>query len=76
MENPENRHEPEGPAVRRSKSPLLYLRMLDLRRPGGCKCTFCCEMRDRRYGFPKRYGLRTTVSTRRVDRVDSRRGLY
>lgn len=63
-------------AYRKSKSPLLYLRMLDLRRPGDCKCTFCCEMRDRRYGFPKRYGLRTLASTRRVDRIDDNRELY
>ena len=32
--------------------------------------------RDRRYGMPKRYGVRTTVTTRRVDRVDPIRRLY
>lgn len=32
--------------------------------------------RDRRYGMPKRYGMKTTVTTRRVDRVDPVRELY
>lgn len=72
--------------VRRNKSALLYLRVLDARRsePGRqCQCARCLgqclgerDRRDRRYGFPKRYGMRTTVTTRRVDRVDPIRELY
>lgn len=67
--------------VRRSKSATLYLRVLDARRgePGTCPCAKCLGAmvgRDRRYGFPKRYGLRTTVTTRRVDHVDPIRRLY
>lgn len=65
--------------VRRSKSATLYLRMLDERRPNGCNCARCLGSsleRDRRYGMPKRYGLRTTVTTRRFDRVDKKRELY
>lgn len=66
--------------VRRSKSATLYLRVLDARKrePGRFRCARCAGEidRDRRYGFPKRYGLRTTVTTRRVDRVDPIRQLY
>jgi hypothetical protein len=69
--------------VRRNKSALLYLRVLDARRsePGRqCQCASGLGRwlgeRDRRYGFPKRYGMRTTVTTRRVDRVDPIRELY
>ena len=69
--------------VRRNKSALLYLRVLDARRsePGRqCQCARCLGRclgeRDRRYGFPKRYGMRTTVTTRRVDRIDPIRKLY
>jgi len=69
--------------VRRSKSALLYLRVQDARRSEEgrkCGCARCLGQRlgkrDRRYGFPKRYGLKTTVTTRRVDRVDPVRKLY
>lgn len=68
--------------VRRSKSAFLYLMVLDTRKREGrwCKCSRCIGKclgeRDRRYGFPKRYGMRTTVTTRRVDRIDNRRELY
>lgn len=91
--------------VRRNKSALLYLRVLDtrigLRQGSGCMCAvklgevifgppvkmgsrlgepawvdFRRIERDRRYGMPKRYGMRTTVTTRRVDRVDPVRRLY
>lgn len=75
---------PPGPMrVRRNKSALLYLRVLDARRTErGAKCACakclgkCLGDRDRRYGFPKRYGMKTTVTTRRVDRIDPVRELY
>lgn len=76
---------PSPPAVRvrRSKSAQLYLRVLDARKGGDgkkCGCAKCLGQclgeRDRRYGFPKRYGGRTTVTTRRVDRTDPIRRLY
>lgn len=94
---------PSNLKVRRNKSALLYLRVLDARSGEGCKChcaaclgevlfgppvkygsrmgepswaAFGRTERDRRYGMPKRYGLRTTVTTRRVDRVDPVRRLY
>lgn len=94
--------------VRRSKSSLLYLRMLDARGIiPGCNhnCSGACAScigewifgppvtygtrmnepayrklgqvhRDRRYGMPKRYGMKTSVTTRRVDRIDPVRSLY
>lgn len=80
--------EPPRIKVRRSKSALLYLRMLDVRGSAagrGCKCSRCLGeaagldrsgQRDRRYGMPKRYGMKTTVTTRRFDRVDPVRSLY
>ena len=85
--NIDNCPPPERPVrVRKSKSALLYLRVLDERGDnrelGVCNCArclgrrLCGGKRDRRYGFPKRYGMRTTVTTRRVDRVDPIRELY
>lgn len=67
----------DTPSVRKSRSALLFLRMRDIRgHARDCGCAKCGRERDRRYGFPHRYGLRTTVSTRRVDRVDPNRELY
>ena len=76
---------PPRPAfrIRRSKSALLYLRVRDARnteRGRKCGCAKCLGQclgdRDRRYGFPKRYGMKTALTTRRVDRVDRIRELY
>ena len=63
--------------VRRSKSALLYLSMLDRRGTG--PRTPCCRMReerDRSYGHPFRYGTLEGVTQRRVDRADPARSLY
>lgn len=79
----EQKPEPRPIRIRRNKSALLYLRVLDARktekgRKCGCaRCLGAClGERDRRYGFPKRYGMKTTVTTRRVDRIDKVRELY
>ena len=67
----------EGAKIGRSPSATYYLRLLDERRPQHCcKCSPEGGKRDRRYAFPKRYGERTTVTTRRVDRQDPERELY
>ena len=66
-----------NPRVRVSRSPLLYLMTRDARgRRNCCSCSSCVEPRDRPYGHRHRYGERTIVSTRRVDRVDISRELY
>lgn len=65
------------PPARVSKSPLTYLRMRDARgHSDDCDCDRCREARDRLYSHRHRYGARTTVSTRRVDRIDENRELY
>lgn len=75
--------EPVPVRVRRNKSAFLYLRVLDARKTEKgrrCECARCLGRclgeRDRRYGFPKRYGMKTAVTTRRVDRIDRIRELY
>ena len=69
--------ESKGNASRRSRSALLFMRMRDIRgHARSCACDRCRAARDRRYGFPHRYGERTTLTTRRVDRVDPNRELY
>jgi len=65
------------PKVRVSKSALTYLRLRDTRgHADGCECPSCAEARDRLYSHKHRYGMRTTVTTRRVDRIDPSRELY
>ena len=65
------------PRVRMSKSALLFLRLRDTRgHAKDCQCSKCKKARDRLYSHKHRYGLRTTVTTRRVDRVDPSRELY
>ena len=65
------------PTVRVSKSALTYLRMKDARgHAPGCGCSGCAVSRDRLYSHRHRYGERTTVTTRRVDRVDPSREMY
>jgi hypothetical protein len=63
--------------ARRSRSPLLFQKLRDIRgHAKGCKCSKCTAERMRGYSYPHRYGMRTTVTTRRVDRVDPDRELY
>lgn len=64
--------------ITKSKSAHLYLMVQDNRKSRRNQCQNCDteSARDRRYGFPKRYGMKTLVSTRRVDRIDPIRSLY
>lgn len=76
-EHTENR----TPVVRMSMTAVPYLSMLDRR--AGCLCSEpngCGPreggIRDRLYGHPRRYGLRTGATSRREDRPDPGRSLY
>ena len=78
MNSTEEQSRQTGPVrVRRSRSALLYLSLMDRR--GGGPRTPCCRMReerDRQYGHRFRYGTLEGVTHRRVDRADPARSLY